>query len=226
MIEGELRLGQLVAVDRRAAVLAACCCARAVLHLVPEGKQRLWEALEIAEAWVRGEASEADCRGACDAARSAVRRISSPLLVEASTAANAAAGAIQLAAYVEGAAYTADAVLHLAAEARTLEHADGWPESSAPHLEHLIGLVSSLPWPCTIPSQEQLQASPPSVQVAWDAVSGTASELTMAGLVAAHERAGALGLDWNDPVQRAVAERAGDLARVGGLLQGSVAGGG
>ncbi len=43
----------------------------------------------------------------------------------------------------------------------------------------------------------------------------------MAQLLAAHDHATALGLDWSDPVQRAVAERVQDVARFSELLQGA-----
>ena len=40
---------------RRRLVLAACACARLVLHLVPDGEDRPRVAIETAERWARGE---------------------------------------------------------------------------------------------------------------------------------------------------------------------------
>jgi hypothetical protein len=41
-------------IPRPLLVLAACACARTVLHLIPEGEERPRVAIETAEAWARG----------------------------------------------------------------------------------------------------------------------------------------------------------------------------
>src|SRR5208337_2959706 len=60
--------------DPRPFVLAACACARTVLHLVAAGEERPRIAIEAAEAWCRGESAaaaataDAAARAAADAA--------------------------------------------------------------------------------------------------------------------------------------------------------------
>lgn len=51
-------------VPRQSLVLAACACARTVLHLVPAGETRPLRAIEVAEAWCRGEATLDEVRAA------------------------------------------------------------------------------------------------------------------------------------------------------------------
>ena len=46
-----------LAVDRKLIVIAACQCARMALHWLPAGEERPLIAIEAAEAWVRGEAT-------------------------------------------------------------------------------------------------------------------------------------------------------------------------
>lgn len=87
------------------------------------------------------------------------------------------------------------------------------------HLEQLHTLVSALPWPRTTPTAAQLHAAAPHLQVAWDAVCDASAERTMAQLLAAYDYAQALGLDWADPVQRAIAERIGEPERIRVLLR-------
>ena len=52
-------------------VVAACACARTVLHLAPAGDPRPRLALEAAEAWARGYATVNQVHAAVDAARAA-----------------------------------------------------------------------------------------------------------------------------------------------------------
>ena len=78
-------------VDRPTLVLAACACARTVLHLVSAGEDRPRVAIETAERWARGDATLGDVRRAAR---------------EAYAVAAAAAAADAAAAY---AAYAADA---------------------------------------------------------------------------------------------------------------------
>ena len=55
-------------VRREPLVIAACLCAREVLHLVPAGEERPLRAIETAEAWCRGEATLDEVRAARSAA--------------------------------------------------------------------------------------------------------------------------------------------------------------
>lgn len=47
-------------VSQESIVLAACACARTVLHLIPEGEDRPRLAIEAAEAWARDPSSDPD----------------------------------------------------------------------------------------------------------------------------------------------------------------------
>ncbi len=100
-------------VPRQSLVLAACACARTVLHLVPAGETRPLRAIEVAEAWCRGEATLDEVRAAADAAwvaASAAARgaAADAAWVAAWAAADAAAAAV-------AAASAATRVQHLAA---------------------------------------------------------------------------------------------------------------
>jgi len=58
-------------IDRKLAVTARCRIARTVLHLVPAGEDRPRVAIETAEAWVRGDATEEQAHDAAYAAANA-----------------------------------------------------------------------------------------------------------------------------------------------------------
>ena len=62
-------------VDKKKIVLAACGCARLVLHLVAEDEPRPRLAIETAEAWCRGEATIHDVKAAYADADADARRI-------------------------------------------------------------------------------------------------------------------------------------------------------
>jgi len=53
--------------DRKVLASIACDCAERVLHLVLEGEDHSRKAIETRRAWVRGEATEEDCRKAARA---------------------------------------------------------------------------------------------------------------------------------------------------------------
>ena len=94
--------GRLLArghVRREPLVIAACLCAREVLHLVPAGEERPLRAIETAEAWARGEATT-------DAVREA-RRVAYAAYAYAADAAYAAYAAAAAAADAAYAAYAA-----------------------------------------------------------------------------------------------------------------------
>jgi len=63
-----LWLAVAVGVDRKKVVLAACECARLSLRYIPEGETRPLKAIQVAEAWVNGEASLEEVEQAGDAA--------------------------------------------------------------------------------------------------------------------------------------------------------------
>ena len=83
-----LWIAERVGVPRKLLVLAACRCARLVLTHVPPGESRPLKAIEIAEAWARGEASDKDVADAV----AAVRAVSADIWA-ASAAASAASDA-------------------------------------------------------------------------------------------------------------------------------------
>ena len=204
-------LRQLAEVDHEAAVWCACQCARTVLHLLSEGEGRPGAAIETAEAWLAGGATTGDCRQASASAYAAYRAAYDARDHSAAFAANAANAAVSVvfdehpakqAVYAAGNAAYADRRSDQAANAR------------------LLGLVSAIRWPLAVPAPSRLRASPPRVQVAWDALSEPTADPTIPALVEAHARAGRLGLDWSDPVQRAIAERTTDEARIRQLLAG------
>ena len=106
--------GRLLArghVRREPLVIAACLCAREVLHLVPAGEERPLRAIETAEAWARGEATT-------DAVREARR------VAYAAYAAYAAAAYAADAADAAAAAYAADAAYAAAVYAAAYAAAD------------------------------------------------------------------------------------------------------
>jgi hypothetical protein len=63
-----LWLAARAGVDRRAVVQAACDCAEPAMRHLPAGEQRPAEAIRLARAWARGQATLAEVRRAADAA--------------------------------------------------------------------------------------------------------------------------------------------------------------
>jgi len=96
------RVAVLVGVDQKALVLAACGCARSVLHLVETGEERPRLAIEAAEKWTEEGTPEAHAAtiAAADAAAATA---------DAADAATAAAYAAYAAYYAADAANTAAA---------------------------------------------------------------------------------------------------------------------
>jgi len=84
--------------SRRPLVLAACECARLVLHLLPVGEDRPRRAIEMAEHWAKGDMTLDDARvaAAADAANAAAN--ANAYAANAYAAANAAAYAADAAA--------------------------------------------------------------------------------------------------------------------------------
>lgn len=50
--------------DRKVLVRGACACARTALKYVPKGEDRPLKAIQTAERWCRGKATEDECRAA------------------------------------------------------------------------------------------------------------------------------------------------------------------
>ena len=109
--DGELMLWLAVeaGLDRRTVVRAACACARTALQYVPVGEERPRRALELAEAWARGEETLEAVRTAADAAdyAAADATYADAAAAEAATSAYFAATAANAYAANVVAAYTA-----------------------------------------------------------------------------------------------------------------------
>jgi len=115
-------LRAIAASDRRVGVWLACAVARTALRLVPAGEDRPRIAIETAERWVRGTATEQECRDAADAAYANADA--------AYAAAYAAANAADAAAY---AAYAA---------ANAAANAAAWREARARRLRDLCQTIA------------------------------------------------------------------------------------
>lgn len=197
--EIETLLQELGRVDRHAATWCACQCARTVLRYVPKRDKGPRQMIEIAEAWVRGEVTWLQCLTAAVGAR---------------TAAAFAAQTPHIGSHAASAALTAaEAVADTAADPDTRH------EVRERHLAMLLDLVSSIRWPLVEPDVTAVLAAPEAIAVAWDWLGQREGEQSIPELLSAHSRAERLGLDWSDPVQRAIAERAVDEARVRELLE-------
>lgn len=221
----------LVAVDRRAAVWCAAQCARTVLHLVPEGDLRPAEAIEAAEAWVRGELDEQEVCGiaaeraagaereAHQLARTATRAALRSDAADATAATYAARAAKRAAASVcsahpaSAAEAAAQAVAFSASvDARSDLDAE-WRRAYHTHLETLRRLVGAERWPWTQPLADRTQplADRPQPTARLDPLDDPRTTgITIPDLLVARARARRLGLDWSDPRQRARAERTTD----------------
>ena len=79
--------------DRKAIVLLACDMAETVLHLVPEGEDRPWLAIEAARNWCAGTAAIEEVRRAADAAYAAADAAAAAYAAYAAAAATNAAAA-------------------------------------------------------------------------------------------------------------------------------------
>ena len=99
-------------VDRRTIVLAACACARTALQYVPPGEDRPRLAIEMVEAWCRGEATIEDVRTSSRAAYAAADADADAADAYADARAAAAAAAAYAAAYAAYAACAARAAAY------------------------------------------------------------------------------------------------------------------
>ena len=214
--EVEVLLVKLAEVDPKSAMWCACQCVRTVLPLVPEGEDRPKRAVDTTEAWLRGDIPHTAVVAAAEAVEAASRQYETntpPRIV--------VSGAYK----VTQAERAADAAYCAATAAYATTNPDNLYDPSdelTQRLSSLFELVSSLSWPLTAPTRDQLQRAPTSVQVSWDLVAEPRTVHTIPDLLRAHGRARDLALDWNDPVARAVAERTTDARleqRVRQLLQ-------
>ena len=221
-------LRQLAVIDQRAAVWCACQCARTVLHLLPAWAGQTSRALsppdaiDLAEDWAQGRVPQAACWDAADEfRRRALVLGAAPAALVVRAAAVADPDDPDVAAEIGGIVASA-----ATAAASAIGRHAGEAASGPRHLVRLSALISAVDWPLTVPTPSQRLAAPPAAQVAWDLVAADArSDHAIPALVRAHARAGRLHLDWADPAQRAVAERATDeetLRRVAEVLGGSL----
>lgn len=109
-----LLVGELL-YPRRLLTTAACACARTVIDLLPTTEERSLRALEVAEAWTRGEVSDdltfASMTSACDA-RDAAQHARGPVREATDAVAWAAQASDVSSAYANHAGHAA---LHAAA---------------------------------------------------------------------------------------------------------------
>jgi hypothetical protein len=225
--EVEVLVHALSAVDERAAVWCATWCARTALPLVAG----LWvsigtvatatAALEIAEAWSHplgppeARPSRRQCREVAHTARETAARLFGSARDAALAAARAAKGAWRPGDAVAAVASAALARANTLARDWNVAGVQPYREVTA----DLLVQVQSLRWPLTVPSRARLRAARGGAAVAWDRVA-THGDHTVSELLGAHERARRLGLRWEDPIERAVAERAHDEADIARLLAG------
>ncbi len=223
----EERLQDLVEIDFRAGVWATARCLRAGLS-APDGGAppsdrvpSFAPAVEALEAWSRGTI---DATSLDEAVQAAARDPGS----HGDRIGDALCGAIaHLAGAIadpdaQGARGCAAAVFllgqGLARHEGTYTYGDCLRGTLAP-LARLAPTVEAQRWPRRRPDPAQIEATPRAVQIAWDAVHHADGDHTIAELFAAHARAERLGLDWVDPVQRAVAERTTDEGQIAAILQ-------
>lgn len=227
MIHAGTLLEQLALADRRAAAWCACQCVRSVLHLIPSD-DRPRRAIEATEAWVRGEANTGAVTVAATATLEAIEQTGRRPQADVVSAAYAAADTVTAAAahvlpqptdppgenVATAASYAASCVACAVAfaEVGVLSSPDACAVHDASWRRCLEGtlleLVSTIRWPLILPDTIQLEAAPEPLQVAWDLIAADPrTDHAIPTLIEAHARAQHLGLDWSDPVQRAIAER-------------------
>lgn len=233
----------LASLDQRAAVWCAAQCVRTALHLVVGDERRPQRAVETAEAWVWHEASEDACQKAYRAASAASKGMGVDLssihemMADAHCHASFAAATLNNAAFYFAPSVSGvpSSVAHAVACADPATIA-AWDlpddddyftverQLADAHLVVLGALVRAQRWPKTIPSVEDLEQTPfQAVAVSWDWLADTSEiDLSIPELVEAHRRAVRLGLDWHDPLSRAVAERAVDEESIRALLGASI----
>ncbi len=108
-----LWLANKLTIDPKLFIQIACRCARLVLHLIPEEEERPRKAVEAAETWLAGRASNAEAQvaalAAWDVADAAARTDAAEVARAAAWAAEAAAWADTIALAAGSAAKTAEA---------------------------------------------------------------------------------------------------------------------
>lgn len=242
--DARMLLRSLAMADRRAAVWGACLCARTCIDQVHPGEVHPRQALERAEAWVRGHATPEQCEAAAAHANRAVgdaMMTDDPAHYEACKSASAAVSAVSaprvvphaspdapdqgLQGAVADAATYAACVTHAPVEQAVGEDATFEAREEAQDRANercwaaLAVRLQAEPWPLTSPTETELEATPERVRQAWGSLAeDPRTEHTLDALLLAHARAGRIGLDWSDPVQRAVAERLSDEVQLRELL--------
>jgi hypothetical protein len=82
----------------------------------------------------------------------------------------------------------------------------------------LLDQIAAARWPRVAPTTAQIWAAPAVLAVAWDRLAPLPADQSLAELVEAYGRSWRLRLSWEDPVQRAIAERAPEEPWVGEIL--------
>lgn len=215
---------QLAGADPMASIWGVCQLARAALPLLGGDQGHPQRAIEAAEAWLSGGATSGDCMDAARVLSEHMRtlrgghRYRLRALQSASFAAFAASwgpGHDRFVFAVRGAAEGAHAALY----SYGCEHSSSEPPHVWQRAHALLpAVLRTQRWSRVRPTAAQLQRAPPAVAVAWDAVAHSRAEHTIGALLEARARAERLGLDWAEPVQRAVAEHARDEEQLRVLL--------
>jgi len=128
-------------VDRRKIVMAACRCARLVLHLAAGPEAGV--AVLTAERWCRGEATVPEVRAAADAAAAAYAAAAADA---ADAAYAAAAAAAYAAAYAAADAAAAAAAAYAAADAAAAAAAYAAAARQATHRHCAARVREVIPW--------------------------------------------------------------------------------
>lgn len=171
-----LWLARTVQVDRKRLVLAACACARPALVHARDAALRT--AVEVAEAWARGEATDAVLSEARTAVLGFVHYEMSatpPVRPSAQFAATAAYAAIaeaspksdELLQYFGDAATTAACSAAYYASGEALMFSDDWAGADAAyiearakaHAEQAVSIRALIPWPVIAAAVEACHAS-------------------------------------------------------------------
>jgi hypothetical protein len=134
-------------VDRPSLVLAACACARTVLHLVPTGELRPLHAIEMAERWANGDPA-VTLQMVRQASASASYASASYAASHASYAASHASSAAS-ASYAASHAASASSAFHASHAASAASAASAYSSHST-----MCALIRER-WPvCPLPTQD------------------------------------------------------------------------
>ena len=200
--ELDAQIDALAAIDPRAAMWCVVACLRTAMGEL-DSTPSVEQAIEAIGAWARGVGSVEGLQRARDVLQHPDDRPTRAASYAVQTALALAEGTTRHDGYT--------------APFRAIVH--GLPEARRdPVLEVLIALIDAQHWPLCSPGREALHTAPSTLAVAWDSVDHAHTEQTIAELRAAHARSQRLALDWSDPLQRAIAERADNEERLQMLL--------